>query len=111
MNLDLAPDLVVLSSCETGRGQVRGGDGLIGMSWALLVAGCPTAVVSQWKVGSAGTAKLMTEFHRRLSRIPQDGRRGGAARALRDADRAVMKMPEYQYPYDWSAFVVVGNGW
>ena len=111
MNLDLAPDLVVLSSCETGRGQVRGGDGLIGMSWALLVAGCPTAIVSQWKVGSAGTAKLMTEFHRRLSRVPADGRREAAARSLRAADRAVMQMPEYRYPYDWSAFVVVGNGW
>jgi len=111
MNLDLASDLVVLSSCETGRGQVRGGDGLVGMSWALLVAGCPTAVVSQWKVGSAATAKLMTEFHRRLSRLPPDQRRTGAARALRDAERAVMRLPELRYPYDWSAFVVIGNGW
>jgi len=111
MNLDLASDLVVLSSCETGRGQVRGGDGLVGMSWALLVAGCPTAVVSQWKVGSAATARLMTEFHTRLSRLPPDQRRTGAARALRDANRAVMSLPEFRYPYDWSAFVVVGNGW
>jgi len=111
MNLDLAPDLVILSSCETGRGRVRGGDGVIGMSWALLVAGCPTAVVSQWKVGSAGTEKLMTEFHRRLSKLPPDRRRAGAAHALRAAGLAVMQMPEYRYPYDWSAFVVMGNGW
>ena len=111
MNLDLATDLVVLSSCETGRGEVRGGDGVIGMSWALLVAGCPTAVVSQWKVGSAGTEKLMTEFHRRLSKLPPDQRRAAAARALRAADLALMQMPDYRQPYDWSAFVVVGNGW
>jgi CHAT domain-containing protein len=111
MNLDLAPDLVILSSCETGRGEVRGGDGLIGMSWALLVAGCPTAVVSQWKVGSAGTEKLMTEFHKRLSKLPPDRRRAAAARSLRAADLALMQMPEYRYPYDWSAFVVIGNGW
>jgi CHAT domain-containing protein len=111
MNLDLAPDLVILSSCETGRGEVRGGDGLVGMSWALLVAGCPTAVVSQWKVGSAGTEKLMTEFHKRLSKLPPDRRRAGAARSLRAADLALMQMPEYRYPYDWSAFVVIGNGW
>ena len=111
MNLDFAPDLVVLSSCETGRGEFRGGDGLVGMSWALLVAGCPTAVVSQWKVGSASTAKLMTEFHRRLSRVPRNERRRAAARALREAHLAVMHMPQYQYPYDWSAFMVVGNGW
>lgn len=111
MNLDLDPDLVILSSCETGRGEVRGGDGLIGMSWALLVAGCPTAVVSQWKVGSAGTETLMTEFHKRLSKLPPDRRRAGAARSLRAADLALMQMPEYRYPYDWSAFVVIGNGW
>jgi CHAT domain-containing protein len=111
MNLDFAPDLVILSSCETGRGEFRGGDGLVGMSWALLVAGCPTAVVSQWKVGSASTAKLMTEFHRRLSRVPWNDRRRAAARALREAHLAVMHMPQYRYPYDWSAFIVVGNGW
>jgi CHAT domain-containing protein len=111
MNFEFDPDLVVLSSCETGRGEVRGGDGVIGMSWALLVAGCPTAVVSQWKVGSAGTEKLMTEFHRRLSKVPPERRRATAARALRAADLAVMQMPEYRYPYDWSAFVVIGNGW
>ena len=81
------------------------------MSWALLVAGCPTAIVSQWKVGSASTAKLMTEFHRRLSRVPPNGRRRAAARALREAHLAIMRMPQYRYPYDWSAFVVVGNGW
>ncbi|MFL6248391.1 MAG: CHAT domain-containing tetratricopeptide repeat protein [Thermoanaerobaculia bacterium] len=111
MNLDFAPDLVILSSCETGRGELRGGDGLVGMSWALLVAGCPTAVVSQWKVGSASTAKLMTEFHRRLSRVPRNDRRRAAVRALREAHLVVMHMPQYRYPFDWSAFIVVGNGW
>lgn len=111
MNLRLAPDLVVLSSCETGRGEVRGGDGLVGMSWALLVAGCPTSVVSQWKVGSASTAKLMIEFHRRLARVPPSARRRTAARALREASLAMMRMPQYRDPWNWSAFVVMGSGW
>ena len=111
MNLDLDADLVVLSSCETGRGRVRGGEGLIGMSWALLVAGCPTAVVSQWKVGSAGTADLMIEFHRRLSRVPANDRRTAAARAMRETQLAHMRNPQYKHPYDWSAFVVIGSGW
>jgi len=111
MNLDLTSDLVILSSCETGRGEVRAGEGLIGMSWALLMAGCPTAVVSQWKVGSASTATLMTELHRRLSRVAPANRRRIAASALRAACLAVMRIPQYRNPYDWSAFVVVGNGW
>src|SRR6185295_5222363 len=50
MNLDLKARLVVLSACETARGRVTAGEGMIGLAWALFVAGCPTAVVSQWKV-------------------------------------------------------------
>jgi CHAT domain-containing protein len=42
MGLDLHADLAVLSACETGRGQVSGGEGLIGLSWSFFVAGCPT---------------------------------------------------------------------
>ena len=52
MELDLHADMVVLSGCETGRGGTEGGEGLIGMSWALFVAGSPTTVASQWKVES-----------------------------------------------------------
>lgn len=111
VKLDLAADLVILSSCETGRGKVRAGEGVIGMSWALLVAGCPTAVVSQWKVPSAETAKLMIDFHRRLSRVPPARRRAAAARVLREAQLDLLHASEYAQPYDWSGFVVVGNGW
>ena len=45
MKLDLRPQLVVLSACETGRGQLVGSEGVIGMSWALFVPGAPTAVL------------------------------------------------------------------
>ena len=64
MNMDLRADLVVLSACETARGRVGAGEGVIGLSWALFVAGSPTTVVSQWKVASASTAQLMLEFQR-----------------------------------------------
>ncbi len=65
MALDLRADLVVLSACETARGRVAPGEGLIGLSWALFVAGSPAAIVSQWKVESASTAELMQQFHTR----------------------------------------------
>jgi len=110
MNLDLNADLVVLSSCETGRGSIRGAAGLVGMSWALLVAGCPTAVVSQWKVGSASTAALMIAFHARLARVPPNERRRVAARALCEAERDMIRKGHTQ-PYAWSAFLLVGDGW
>ena len=46
VDLDLHADLVVLSACETGRGMFRGGEGMVGLAWAFLGAGCPATVVS-----------------------------------------------------------------
>jgi CHAT domain-containing protein len=66
MQLNLHANLAVLSACDTALGQVRSGEGLIGMSWALFVAGTPTTVVSQWQVDSASTARLMMAFHRKV---------------------------------------------
>src|SRR5213079_3293397 len=62
MRLDLHADLVVLSACQTARGRIGAGEGMIGMSWAFFVAGVPTMVASQWKVDSTSTAKLMVDF-------------------------------------------------
>ena len=66
MKLDLNAELVVLSACQTARGRIAAGEGIIGMSWALFVAGSPAALVSQWKVDSARSSELMIEFHRNL---------------------------------------------
>lgn len=66
MNMDLHADLVVLSACETARGHVGEGEGMIGLTWAFLAAGVPTTVASQWKVDSESTTKLMLAFHRSL---------------------------------------------
>jgi CHAT domain-containing protein len=107
MKLDLHADLAVLSACQTARGQVGSGEGLIGMSWALLIAGTSTTVVSQWKVDSTGTARLMIDFHRNLQ---SEKGRSGTAEALRKAAIKLMADPKYRHPFFWSGFVVVGNG-
>jgi hypothetical protein len=52
MDLDLHADLAVLSACESGRGHLGAGEGIIGLTWAFFVAGCPATVASQWKVES-----------------------------------------------------------
>ena len=62
MQLDLKADLVVLSACETARGRYGAGEGMIGLTWALFVAGVPTTVVSQWKVESAEHARFDAQF-------------------------------------------------
>jgi CHAT domain-containing protein len=104
MGLDLHADLAVLSACETGRGQVSSGEGLIGLSWSFFVAGCPTTVVSQWKVESRSTSALMVAFHREL----RAGR--GRADALGRAMRAQMRRPQWRHPFYWAGFAVIGDG-
>jgi CHAT domain-containing protein/Tfp pilus assembly protein PilF len=111
MNLDLNADLVVLAACETARGRAGAGEGMIGMSWALFVAGCPRTVVSQWKVEAASTTALMVEFHKRF-KTRYGGPRSAysTAEAMRQAALKVMKNPEYVHPFYWGGFVVVGDG-
>ena len=104
MRLDLNARLAVLSACETARGRVGAGEGIIGLSWAFFVAGVPTTVVSQWSVDSSSTAELMIELHRNL-------RVGGrsTAEAMRLAALATRKKPAYRHPFYWAPFVVVGR--
>src|SRR5581483_10284753 len=61
MDLDLRAGLVVLSGCETGRGELGSGEGLIGMAWALFIAGSPSTVARQWKVEAESTSEFMLD--------------------------------------------------
>jgi len=104
MNLDLGADLAILSACESAGGDLTPGEGIIGMSWALMVAGCRNTVVSQWKVESRSTAALMIAFHREANRKDVDH-----ASALRRAQLALMRTSEFSHPYYWSPFVLVST--
>ena len=109
LDVRAAAQLTVLSGCETGRGRATSGEGLIGMSWALFVAGCPTTVASLWPVEAASTRELMTRFHRHL----YQGLRGGSlapASALRAAALELIRSDPYRHPFHWAAFVVMGRG-
>jgi CHAT domain-containing protein len=111
MQLELRADLVVLSACETARGRVGAGEGVLGLTWALFVAGSPTTVVSQWKVEESSTTELMVEFHR-LYRERLKGARPSVstAGALRSAALALSRKERYAHPFYWAGFVVVGDG-
>ena len=98
--------MVILSACDTARGRISNGEGVIGMSWALFIAGTPTTVASQWKVESKSTTELMLEFHRQLLTAKGISK----AEALRRAELKVMKMPGYRHPSYWAGFVIVGDG-
>jgi CHAT domain-containing protein len=93
--------LVVLSACETGLGDHRKNEGLVGLRWAFAVAGARALVTSLWQVPDQATAELMTEFYAHLTKgmnIP------GALRAAQLACRDRHPDPRY-----WSAFVAHGD--
>jgi CHAT domain-containing protein/tetratricopeptide (TPR) repeat protein len=110
MNLNLRADLVVLSACDTARGHVGAGEGMIGLSWALFEAGTTTTVVSQWKVASSSTAQLMVEFHRHLKSELRLKSKPSEAEALRQAVIKLQADDRYRHPFYWAGFVVVGDG-
>lgn len=111
MRLELQAELVVLSACQTARGHLGAGEGVIGMSWALFVAGSPTTVVSLWEVESASTTEMMIEFHRGLTaRGAKGGLAAGKAAALRTAALKLLRSERYAHPAYWAGFVLVGDG-
>jgi CHAT domain-containing protein/tetratricopeptide (TPR) repeat protein len=104
LHMKLKAELVVLSACETARGRIGAGEGLIGLSWALLVSVVPTTVLSQWKVDSESTSRLMVAFHQ--------NRRNGMSdtESLRAAALSIRKVAGFTHPFYWAPFIVIGAG-
>lgn len=98
--LDLRTDLVTLSGCSTGLGKLSG-DGIVGLARALVYAGTPSVIVSQWDVSDLSTAYLMDRFYAGLVA----GR--GKAHSLRAAQ--LQTLERYAHPALWAAFVLVGE--
>ncbi|NEQ51889.1 MAG: CHAT domain-containing protein [Leptolyngbya sp. SIO3F4] len=94
----LRADLVVLSACDTGRGQITG-DGVIGLSRSFLAAGAENVMVSLWQVPDDATAQLMMEFYRQRQHFDN-------AQALRQA--MLTTRQQYKDPLAWSAFTLIG---
>jgi CHAT domain-containing protein len=106
LDLELHASLAVLSACETGRGELRDGEGVVGLAWAMMVAGVPSVVVSEWKVDSGSTTQLMLAFHREM----RSGRGKSKAAALQGAALGLIHQPEYGHPFYWAGFHLLGNG-
>jgi CHAT domain-containing protein len=108
IDMHLEADLAVLSACETGNGRISPGEGVIGMSWAFLVAGARSVVVSQWRVNSASTSQLMKNFYQALAR-QKDLKGPNKSQALRDASLHLLKDRRYRHPFYWAGFVLVSS--
>lgn len=110
MKLELQAKLVVLSACETALGAVGDGEGMIGLTWALFIAGTPTVVASQWRVDSRSTTDLMIGMHRELSKteVPLESSIA-TARALRDSALRLLRTPAFAHPFYWAGFVTISS--
>jgi tetratricopeptide (TPR) repeat protein len=107
LRADLPADLVVLSACETGRGRVSDGEGILGLTRAFTFAGAPRVVCSLWKVDDDATRALMTKFYELWN--PADGSPGlPTATALRRAQEHVRSQEKWKHPYFWAAWVLWG---
>jgi CHAT domain-containing protein len=101
--LKLQSDLVVLSGCQTARGQVLGGEGARGLAQAFFHAGAMSVVASLWDVNDESTTLFMDAFYRQLS-----GHKS-KAEALRAAKLELLRQRRTASPRYWAAFILIGE--
>jgi CHAT domain-containing protein len=96
-------ELVVLSACDTGVGDIVNGDGIYGLRRAFVLAGARQQIISLWKVDDAATRELMTEFYQRFVQgaSAPDSLRAVQLRWARDGER--------RHPFYWASFVLSGR--
>jgi len=138
----LDAELVTLSACESGLGRYAGGEGYLGFSQALFVAGARSLVVSLWPVDDTATALLMTRFYENLLGTPEKTvkplpktealaeakkwlrglrpdeveqltkdlpTRGTRGRVEKKAGEGGAAVRNYEHPYYWSGFILIGD--
>jgi tetratricopeptide (TPR) repeat protein len=104
-NLNLyGTQLVVLSACDTGLGDINNGEGVYGLRRAFAIAGAETQLLSLWQVSDYGTQSLMARYYENL----MDGM--GRSEALRAVQLEMIRDDgEYAHPYYWAAFILAGD--
>lgn len=103
LDMPLDVGLVVASACESARGRVGRGEGVVGLSRAFLASGARGVVASLWAVSDKSTCELMNHFYEGML-----DKKKPACIALRDARLALIDDAAYAHPFYWSPFIVIG---
>ncbi|MEZ5043039.1 MAG: CHAT domain-containing protein [Saprospiraceae bacterium] len=101
--LSIDAELVVLSACETNKGRLRRGEGIMSFARGLSAAGVKSVLSTFWVIGEDPSLLVMKDFYQHLS--------AGDARdvALQKARSALMDNSDFSHPFFWSAFVPIGK--
>lgn len=100
----LGTQLVVLSACETGLGDITNGEGVYGLRRAFALAGAESQLMSLWQVSDFGTQSLMAQYYENLAAGM------GRSEALRAAQlEMIEESEEYSHPFYWAAFILTGD--
>jgi CHAT domain-containing protein len=108
-NIKLNADLVSLSACQTGLGKISRGEGIIGLTRALLYAGAKNVAVSLWKVGDASTSRLMIDFYTPFLSSHNTTENQSYSTFLQQAKLKMIADHTYAAPFYWSPFVLIGR--
>lgn len=117
MNLDSKARLVVLSAAEMSSGRVGPGDAVAALTWAWFVAGTPALTLTRWQVRSPALTQFMSDFHAGVKWGSSVGPKGKPsqsgsslkAEAMRQGMLKLRRSTDYQHPYYWSTFMLIGD--
>ena len=98
---DIPIELLVLSACQTARGDEQA---ILGLAGIAVRSGARSTLATLWSVSDRSTAKLMGEFYRYLNQANMN-----KAQALRQAQLSLLQDQRYRHPYYWAPFVLVGH--
>lgn len=104
-NMKLKARLAVLSACETGTGKLQKGEGVMSMARGFIYAGCPSIVMTLWKVEDKSGVKIMENFYRYLSK----GKSKDAALRMAKLKHLENSDPLTAHPHFWLGYVNIGN--
>jgi len=115
--LDLSRiEVAVLAACSSAEGNSVDGEGMLGLSWSFLAAGCTTVVASQWKVEPGPTSTLMIDFHRQLRSTLTGYTISGEKINMTRAEalqKGILNQlnanGKQRHPYYWAPFILIGD--